>query len=373
MTAEAPLTKNFSLIRTEGTRISLTEVVKDYGLERPAVAGISLEIGSGEFVSFLGPSGSGKTTTLNMIAGLETLTIGTISLDSRDVSNLPAYKRNLGMLFQNYALFPHMTVAQNIAYPLQERKMKKDEIAKRVRDVLALVQLSGREASYPKQLSGGQQQRVALARSIVFSPRALLLDEPLGALDKNLRAALQMELRRIHRKVGSTFVFVTHDQEEAMTLSDRIVLFRDGQIEQVGTPEELYGSPDTLFAARFLGDSNTFPLERTESGVRLAGRPLDVSSESFVAGWDTSSSPLHLVVRPEHTRVTSGAVPEGKNYVEARVVDLEYVGSFIRIVAIGADENNMLTARVAPDTDVPRMGDEVKLWWESRTQRIVLD
>jgi putative spermidine/putrescine transport system ATP-binding protein len=196
----------------QGTRIRLENVTKDYGLAIPAVSNISLTIEPGEFMTLLGPSGSGKTTTLNLIAGFETLTAGSISFNGTDVGTLPPHKRNLGMLFQNYALFPHLTVVQNVAYPLRERRMPKAEIARKVAEVLQLVQLTGRDDNYPSQLSGGQQQRVALARAIVFNPNALLLDEPLGALDRNLRGALQMEIRRIHREVGSTFVFVTHDQ-----------------------------------------------------------------------------------------------------------------------------------------------------------------
>jgi putative spermidine/putrescine transport system ATP-binding protein len=213
---------------TKGTRIRLERIVKDFGLAKPAVDDVSLTIEPGEFMTLLGPSGSGKTTTLNLIAGFETLTSGTITLDSTEVSKVPPHKRNLGMLFQNYALFPHLTVAQNIAYPLRERRVPKAEIAERVKRVLELVHLLGRDDHRPAQLSGGQQQRVALARAIVFNPRALLLDEPLGALDRNLRGALQQEIRRIHREVGATFVFVTHDQEEAMNLSDRIALFNEG-------------------------------------------------------------------------------------------------------------------------------------------------
>ena len=211
-----------------GTEIRLDHVTKDYGLAVPAVDDISLTVEPGEFMTFLGPSGSGKTTTLNLIAGFETLSAGTIALNGTGVGSLPPHKRNLGMLFQNYALFPHLTVAQNVAYPLRERKLAKPEIVRKVDEVLQLVQLTGRDDNFPSQLSGGQQQRVALARAIVFDPKALLLDEPLGALDRNLRASLQADIRRIHREVGSTFVFVTHDQEEAMNLSDRIALFNSG-------------------------------------------------------------------------------------------------------------------------------------------------
>ncbi|USQ79021.1 ABC transporter ATP-binding protein [Ornithinimicrobium faecis] len=361
-----------SSIRTEGTHISLSGVTKDYGLERPAVADVDLEIGGGEFVSFLGPSGSGKTTTLNMIAGLETVTRGTVSLDGVDVSHLPAYKRNLGMLFQNYALFPHMTVAQNVAYPLRERKVGRAQIKERVAAVLELVQLTGREAALPKQLSGGQQQRVALARSIVFNPRALLLDEPLGALDKNLRAALQLELRRIHREVGSTFVFVTHDQEEAMTLSDRIVLFREGGVEQVGTPEELYERPNTLFAARFLGDSNTFRVTPGADHVSYGELAWPAVPETVAPGVAEAKS-AYVVVRPEHMQVAHDEpVPAGTPSISVRVHDVEYVGSFQRVVARTTDRDELITAKLSPGSATPDVGDEIKLWWRPQSQRIVI-
>ncbi|WP_109474512.1 ABC transporter ATP-binding protein [Ornithinimicrobium cavernae] len=365
-------TPQASSIQTEGTHISLHGVTKDYGLERPAVADVDLEIEGGEFVSFLGPSGSGKTTTLNMIAGLETVTRGTVSLDGVDVSHLPAYKRNLGMLFQNYALFPHMTVAQNVAYPLRERKVGRAEIKERVAAVLELVQLTGREAALPRQLSGGQQQRVALARSIVFNPRALLLDEPLGALDKNLRAALQLELRRIHREVGSTFVFVTHDQEEAMTLSDRIVLFREGGVEQVGTPEDLYQRPNTLFAARFLGDSNTFRVVPGADGVSYG----DVSWAAVpdtVAPGVAGSQAAYVVVRPEHMELAQdGPVPTGAPSTRVRIQDVEFVGSFLRVVARSTDRDELITAKLSPGSATPEVGTEVDLWWRPESQRIVV-
>lgn len=369
----APQTTESSAIATEGTHISLSGVTKDYGLARPAVADVDLEIEGGEFVSFLGPSGSGKTTTLNMIAGLETVTRGTVSLDGVDVSHLPAYKRNLGMLFQNYALFPHMTVAQNVAYPLRERKVGKAEIAQRVAAVLELVQLTGREAALPKQLSGGQQQRVALARSIVFNPRALLLDEPLGALDKNLRAALQLELRRIHREVGSTFVFVTHDQEEAMTLSDRIVLFREGGVEQVGTPEDLYQRPNTLFAARFLGDSNTFRVVPQSDGSVAYGDTRWTTTPESLAPGAANGQAAYVVVRPEHMQLAQGdRRPDGMPSVRVQVQDVEYVGSFQRVVARSTDRDELITAKLDPGSVTPQVGAEVDLWWRPGSQRVVV-
>jgi putative spermidine/putrescine transport system ATP-binding protein len=358
----------------QGTQITLTDVTKDYGLAVPAVDRISLTIQPGEFMTLLGPSGSGKTTTLNLIAGFETLTSGTIALNGADVGSLPPHRRNLGMLFQNYALFPHMTVAQNVAYPLRERRVPKAEIARRVAEVLELVQLPGRDSNYPSQLSGGQQQRVALARAIVFNPAALLLDEPLGALDRNLRAALQTEIRRIHREVGSTFVFVTHDQEEAMNLSDRIALFNNGHIEQVGSPEQLYREPDTLFTARFLGDSNVFDLGDTAFGARAAweGNTWSVDPNT-VTGHPGVAEHGAVVVRPEDVRITRDAttVPAGSNSVGATIRDLEYMGSYRTAMLDLGRSRQLGRARIDALDTTYGIGDEVTAWWKPERQRIV--
>jgi putative spermidine/putrescine transport system ATP-binding protein len=354
-----------------GTRITLDRITKDYGLAVPALDDVSLVIEPGEFMTFLGPSGSGKTTTLNLIAGFESLTKGTITLDQSDVSALPPHKRKLGMLFQNYALFPHMTVAQNIGYPLRERKVAKAEIANRVSAALELVQLTGRDDNYPSQLSGGQQQRVALARAIVFNPRALLLDEPLGALDRNLRGALQAEIRRIHRELGSTFVFVTHDQEEAMNLSDRIALFNTGRIEQVGTPEDLYDRPETLFAAKFLGDSTVFEI------TGLSGSQAGWEGGSWavapgtVAAAVTGTTPAALVVRPEVIEVAavSDPVPSGRNSVRALITDMEFTGGYRTLIfEVGAVTGR---ARVPASSRGFQIGDAVQLHWSPTEQRIV--
>ncbi|MFC7400637.1 ABC transporter ATP-binding protein [Chelatococcus sp. GCM10030263] len=357
-----------------GTQIRLEGVTKDYGLAAPAVDTISLTIEPGEFITLLGPSGSGKTTTLNLIAGFETLTDGAIFIDSQEVGRLPPHKRHLGMLFQNYALFPHMTVARNIAYPLRERRMPKDEIARRVQDVLELVQLRGRDDAYPAQLSGGQQQRVALARAIVFEPRALLLDEPLSALDRRLRANLQVELRRIHREVGATFIFVTHDQEEAMSLSDRIALFNEGRIEQVGTPEDLYAKPETLFAARFLGESNVFHLDDTPASGFTTWE-----EERWTIDGDTTAvsaqgaSRTALVVRPEAVSLnpTRADVPADANAVCAKVRDVDYAGSYRTLILGLGNADIEGRARLPASVSAFSPGDEVTMWWRPGAQRIV--
>lgn len=235
--------------------LSVRGLVKRYGAFA-AVAGIDLEIRRGEFLTLLGPSGSGKTTLLMMIAGFQEATEGDILLDGTSIAGTPAEKRNFGMVFQGYALFPHMTVAENIGYALSVRGRPKAEISAKVAEMLELVQLQGLETRLPAQLSGGQQQRVALARALSFSPPVLLLDEPLGALDRKLRIEVQGQLKDLHRRVGTTFIYVTHDQDEALSMSDRVVIMRAGRVEQVGTPEELYTGPRSEFAASFLGKSN---------------------------------------------------------------------------------------------------------------------
>jgi spermidine/putrescine ABC transporter ATP-binding subunit len=241
-----------------GASVSLDRLEKSYD-GAVAVAGVSLDIHSGEFLTLLGPSGSGKTTTLMMIAGFETPTRGDIAIDGQSVVAMPPHRRNIGMVFQSYALFPHLTVADNIGFPLKQRGVGKAERARLVGEALELVHLPGYDARYPRQLSGGQQQRVALARAIVFRPRLLLMDEPLGALDKQLRENLQLEMRRLHADLGITFIYVTHDQEEALVMSDRIAVMNDGAVAQVGRPEELYDRPGSRFVAAFLGESNFLP------------------------------------------------------------------------------------------------------------------
>ncbi|MFI5959474.1 ABC transporter ATP-binding protein [Cryptosporangium sp. NPDC051539] len=357
-----------------GTQILLTNVTKHYGLATPAVDDVSLTIEPGEFMTLLGPSGSGKTTTLNLIAGFETLTSGAIEFNGADVSALPPHKRNLGMLFQNYALFPHMTVAQNVAYPLKERRLGKPEITRKVGEVLELVQLTGRDDHYPSQLSGGQQQRVALARAIVFGPNALLLDEPLGALDRNLRATLQAEIHRIHREVGTTFVFVTHDQEEAMNLSDRIALFNNGRIEQIGTPEALYESPETLFAARFLGDSNVFELSGPlGESIPWEDNVWSIAPETVSAQASAAEARVALVVRPEDVRIAvDGAEPpSGSNAVTATVRDIEYLGSYrMAVLSIGRGPTAGKARLGARESEVTE-GQTVTAWWPVERQHLV--
>jgi putative spermidine/putrescine transport system ATP-binding protein len=291
--------------------LTLDNLVKRYDNRSAAaaVANVSLRIAKGEFMTFLGPSGSGKTTTLMMIAGFERPTSGTISIGGRPIDPIPPHRRNIGVVFQNYALFPHMSVTKNIAYPLRMRRRPRDEIRTRVERILDVVGLSAFSASEPRHLSGGQQQRVALARALVFEPDVLLLDEPLGALDKNLREQMQIELRRIHRELHVTTIYVTHDQTEAMTMSDRIAVFNAGGIEQVDTPLNVYQRPRTRFVAGFVGDNNVLSAtaaapSRGDFAVdglgKITGMPTGIASDTRV--W--------LAIRPENIRLADSSTPD---------------------------------------------------------------
>ena len=284
-----------------------------------AVRGISLDIRSGEFLTLLGPSGSGKTTTLMMIAGFEAPSRGDIAIDGRSVIALPPHKRNIGMVFQNYALFPHLTVAENIGFPLKQRGVNRATRARLVGESLELVRLPRYEARYPRQLSGGQQQRVALARAIVFRPRLLLMDEPLGALDKQLRESLQLEMRRLHADLGITFIYVTHDQEEALTMSDRVAVMNEGLIAQVGTPEDLYDRPFDRFVASFIGESNFLPgivrgVEGGEAIVDCGGTIVRAVAGTF----PSPDAAVTLTTRPERMRfadAAAGTMRENRTWV----------------------------------------------------------
>ena len=299
-----------------------------------AVDGVDLEVRRGEFVTLLGPSGSGKTTTLRMIAGFMAPTSGSIEIDGSDMTQIPPHRRDVGMVFQNYALFPHMTAAQNIAFPLQMRRKSRREIEKRVADALALVKLVDFGDRYPRQLSGGQQQRIALARAVVFGPRLLLMDEPLGALDRKLREALQLEIIHVSRELGATVLYVTHDQEEALVMSDRIAIFNAGRIDQLGSGEDLYDRPASLFVADFIGESNILrgQYERDGAGGGWMTRGSwrwRVGTVSAERAALAAGEPAALVVRPERIRIvaSSDEVPAGANAVEAAITDVLYLGS----------------------------------------------
>jgi len=320
--------------------VRFSEVQKTYDGEILVVKDLNLDIEAGEFVTMLGPSGSGKTTCLMMLAGFETPTEGRIMLGNRELNNVPPHKRGIGMVFQNYALFPHMTVAENLAFPLQVRKLAKAEIGAKVQRALDMVELSAFGNRRPGQLSGGQQQRVALARALVFEPDLVLMDEPLGALDKNLREQMQYEIKHIHEKLGTTVVYVTHDQSEALTMSDRIAVFNDGRIQQLATPADLYERPKNAFVAQFIGENNRL-IGRVEEDdgqactVLVDGfavRAVSVSHGGRGTNTTLSLRPERVVLNPP-----DGSLP---NVFDATVEELIYLGDHIRarVNTCGDDE-----------------------------------
>ena len=332
-----------------------------------AVADADFSIASGEFFSLLGPSGCGKTTTLRMIAGFETPTEGAIRLEGSDVSRVPPHKRNVNTVFQHYALFPHMSVWDNVAYGPRSRKKGKGEVRKRVDELLEVVRLTDFAERRPAQLSGGQQQRVALARALVNYPSALLLDEPLGALDLKLRHAMQFELKRIQREVGITFIYVTHDQEEALTMSDRIAVMNAGNVDQIGTPTEIYDRPATVFVANFIGQANLWAGRQTGRtnrefvevdvlGTTLKARPGETTIEP--GGHAT------LMVRPERVRVSMDAPTGDVATVQATVKDLTFQGPVVRLLLAAPDDSTII-AHVGAEQDLPmlRPGDRVHVSW----------
>jgi spermidine/putrescine transport system ATP-binding protein len=342
-----------------------------------AVDDISLELGSGEFFTLLGPSGCGKTTTLRMIAGFERPTAGEIRIEGEDVAALPPHKRPTNTVFQSYALFPHLSVEANVAFGLKRKKVGKDEIAERVATELRRVGLAAEANRRPSQLSGGMQQRVALARALVNLPKVLLLDEPLGALDLKLRKGLQIELKQIQREVGITFVYVTHDQEEALTMSDRIAVMNRGRVEQVSTPEEVYERPTTSFVAGFIGVSNLMPASVSGPGrVKLDSGP-DIPAETRTLAVGEGCA---AVVRPEKLRVTlPGDAPPALDSpsVEGMIESSVYLGTATQLV-VGLGEGVRMTVLV-PNADeserqaLPGGGARVVLSWEPQHMHIVID
>jgi putative spermidine/putrescine transport system ATP-binding protein len=311
---------------THGAALAFVGIAKRYG----AVAALQpthLTIAPGEFFALLGPSGSGKSTLLGTVAGFVTPTEGSVTIDDRDITGMPPHRRNIGMVFQNYALFPYLSVAQNIAFPLKMRRLKRAEIATRVARALEMVRLSDFAERMPAQLSGGQQQRVALARAAVYDPPLLLMDEPLGALDKNLREEMQEELRQFHRNVGATILYVTHDQQEAASMADRMAIMQHGKAEQIGPPRELYEKPGNSFVARFLGEANLFGIARCEPSAAGQLRLTTVEGPTLLA----SGSPTGRVVciRPENI-VIATEPPTRANCFAGRIIDIVHAAGSIR-------------------------------------------
>jgi spermidine/putrescine transport system ATP-binding protein len=334
---------------------------------------VSLEVPGGEFLTLLGASGSGKTTTLRMIAGFERPTIGEILMVGSPVSDLPPFKRDINTVFQHYALFPHMSVRENIAYGLRMRGVPSAERKQRVSQALRMVQLDDLGARAPRQLSGGQQQRVALARALVNRPRLLLLDEPLGALDLKLRKEMQLELKHLQSQLGITFIYVTHDQEEALTMSDRIVLMRQGRIEQVGSPEALYDRPSSRYVADFIGETNLIPGTVVQGGT---GEVTLRAGDHVFRGWSEKPIPVDtkawLSIRPEAINiVTNGMAQLKENMVEGKVTEAVYVGSLLRVHVTWAEEQR-LVLQVPVGTPV-RAGEPVRVAWSPDRARCVTD
>ena len=339
------------------------EGVNKYFGKNHVVKNLNLSVEEGEFLTLLGSSGCGKTTTLRMIAGFEEPTSGSILVEGQAVEEKEPFERNVNTVFQSYALFPHKTIYDNVAYGLKMKKVPKTEIARRVKEIMALVQLTGFEERYPSQLSGGQKQRVAIARALINRPRVLLLDEPLGALDLKLRKQMQLELKRLQRKLNITFIDVTHDQEEALTMSDRIAVMHDGILDQLGTPEEIYEQPRTKFVATFIGETNIF-----EGNIKeLAMGRVAVRIENGVirgCGYGFSRNEYITVsVRPEKMKFS--AAPVKGFQLEAQVKDYVYAGSVVKCIAVLQNGMEIKMDRLAGE-ELPEPGSIIHPWWEEK-------
>ncbi len=348
--------------------VRLVDVVKKFG-DVYAVDHINLEVRDGEFFSLLGPSGCGKTTTLRMIGGFEEPTSGLIELQGQDVTWLPPFKRNVNTVFQNYALFPHLTIFENVAFGLRRKGMKGPEINRRVTDMLRLVELPGFESRKPTQISGGQAQRVALARALINRPAVLLLDEPLGALDLKLRKQMQVELKRIQQEVGITFIYVTHDQEEAMTMSDRIAVMNHGRYEQLDNPEILYERPATRFVAGFLGISNLLPATVVgNDGSYASARLVDDTTIRIPAGLLNGHSDIRIGIRPEKIRLSEATSdgPSGHNRLPGVVRDASYIGVSTQYLVESRGGTLMVyeqNVERATRAELWARGDQVQMTW----------
>lgn len=345
-------------------RVVLERVERRFG-DVVALSALDLTIETGEFLTLLGPSGCGKTTTLRMIAGFIEPTAGRILMEGREITDLPPNKRQVGMVFQNYALFPHLTVAENIAFGMKQRGASEQERRARVTELLDLIKLSGTEKRYPAELSGGQRQRVAIARAVAHPPQILLMDEPLGALDLKLREVMQRELRAIQRKLGITTLYVTHDQTEAMMMSDRIVVMNNGRVEQIGIGEDIYLRPATRFVAQFVGRINFLPAQSVGAG---ANGPIKVAG-NLIAPPKAGSSALNqrtmtLAIRPEHVRILpDGGATNGYNAMRGRLTERIFVGSSTQLV-VEVGEGLSLTLDSRPDDSIPPVGASIVIGWE---------
>jgi spermidine/putrescine ABC transporter ATP-binding subunit len=342
-----------------GAQVQVQSLAKHFGSVK-AVDDVTFSVDPGSFLTLLGPSGSGKTTTLNIIAGFESPTAGEVLLGSNSITSVPSYKRNIGMVFQNYALFPHMTVAQNIAYPLQMRRMDKPRINQNVAEALQMVQLEGFGDRYPKQLSGGQQQRVAIARALVFKPPLLLMDEPLGALDKKLREQMQIEIKRIQNQTGITVIYVTHDQEEALVMSDQIIILNNGRLQQIGSPKEIYDRPQNRFVADFIGETNLFDVEVGKENNHFIIDLKDLDTQ-FEAPLELALTPgkASISIRPEMLWLNNKTSEQPG--IAGHIEELIYVGESTKYIVTVLDKHVIIRQPSRTDTGQFSKGDPVTI------------
>ncbi len=361
---------NSGMQRIATGELRLVELSRRYG-DFVAVDGIELDVPAGSFFALLGPSGCGKTTTLRMVAGLEEPSSGRIMLGAEDITHTRAHQRRVNTVFQSYALFPHLSIVDNVGFGL--RRLKVDDWKTKAMEALEMVKLADRANQRPRQLSGGMQQRVALARAIVNRPEILLLDEPLGALDLKLRREMQIELKRIQSEVGITFIHVTHDQEEAMTMADTVAVMRDGHIEQLGAPAELYDRPATAFVANFLGKSNLIPIELTGPGTAVItavtpGVQIPVAPEMIPAG---AAEGLRLGIRPEKVHLASGVVDDGRAYLSGEVSDVSFTGVSTDYLVRLAWGQEFTVTQPNDGTARAQLGEQVSLAWDPRQAFVV--
>ncbi|MGR3502715.1 ABC transporter ATP-binding protein [Pseudaestuariivita sp.] len=351
---------------TETAFVEFDRVQKSYDGETLVVKDLNLTMPKGEFLTMLGPSGSGKTTCLMMLAGFETATHGEIRLDGKEINNIPPHKRGIGMVFQNYALFPHMTVNENLAFPLEVRGIDKSTREDKVRRALDMVQMGAFGNRRPAQLSGGQQQRIALARALVFEPELVLMDEPLGALDKQLREQMQFEITRLAHDLGITTVYVTHDQTEALTMSDRVAVFNDGRIQQLAPPDALYEEPENSFVAQFIGENNTLEgriksIARGIAEVELDdGRVIDAKPINV----DKPGDRTRVSIRPERVEMDTSRLPEGAHTLEAEVKEFIYMGDIFRTrLSVAGNDDFVVKTRNAPGQVKMQPGQRIQIGW----------
>ncbi|UWQ91309.1 ABC transporter ATP-binding protein [Aliisedimentitalea scapharcae] len=346
--------------------VEFERVQKSYDGEVLVVKDLNLQLPKGEFLTMLGPSGSGKTTCLMMLAGFETATHGEIRLDGRPINNIPPHKRGIGMVFQNYALFPHMTIAENLSFPLEVRKFGKSEREEKIKRALDMVEMGAFGGRRPAQLSGGQQQRIALARALVFEPELVLMDEPLGALDKQLREKMQFEITHLAHRLGITVVYVTHDQTEALTMSDRVAVFNDGVIQQLAPPDELYEAPQNSFVAQFIGENNTLEgvVKEINNGIALVqlddGELIDCKPVNVTKPGERT----RVSIRPERVEFNKDRLQGGAHLLKATVKEFIYMGDIFRTrLSVAGNDDFVIKSRNAPDQVRLEPGAQIEIGW----------